>query len=195
MQGAGERKVYPAVQHGVTIPHDTIVSLMSDVTQLSRTTIESVFLELAEVLSMYLVNGHAVKINRLGTFDVALGMKEGVKAERVKPEGERYNTEGVQVKGINFLPDADWLRRLREDVSFERVGTETIAKVTTTVEERRQKALAYIEANGYLTVRAYAWETGLSRTRANQELNAFCADPVSGIKSRGVRSHKVYVKG
>ena len=194
MQKTGERKVYPAVFHGATIPYDTIVSLMANVTRLSRTAIESVFIEFADVLSDYLANGHAVKIDRLGTFDLALGMKDGVKAERLKKKGARYNTRDVQVKGINFLPDAAWLRRLRKDVTFERVGTATITKVTTTVEERRQMALAYLEENDFLTVKAYAWETGLCRTKANQELNAFCEDPTSGIRSIGARSHKVYVR-
>ncbi len=192
MQNTGERKLYPTVFHAPTIPHDTFVDLMAKQTQMSRTAIEGVFIELGNVLNQYLANGHAVKINHLGTFDVALGMAEGVKAEKLG--GARCNTRDVQVKGIKFLPDVEWLRSLRGQVHFDRVDTIPIKKVTTTVEERLQKALAYLAENAFLTVQEYARCTGLSHTRANQELNAFCEDPESGIRSRGQHSHKVYVK-
>lgn len=196
MQKTGERKVYPKVVHGATIPFNTIVNLMADVTQLSRSAIESVFIELADVMSMYLAEGHAVKIDRFGTFDAVLGVQKGAKAQTVKKDGEQYNVKDVYVKGIHFLPDTDWLQNLREGTKLTRVkGTDTLRKVRTTQEERRQKALAYLEENPFLRVSIYAWLTGLSRTKANQELNQFCEDPESGITSRGTRNQKVYIKG
>ena len=69
-----------------------------------------------------------------------------------------------------------------------------LPEVTTTAEERLQVLLGYLEKEPFVSVRVYAGLTGLSHTRANQELNAFCADPASGIRSQGVKSHKVYVK-
>ena len=196
MQKTGERKVYPKVVHGAPIPFNTIVNLMADVTNLSRSAIEGVFIELAEVMSMYLAQGHSVKIDRFGTFDAVLGIQKGVKAQTVKKEGERYDVKDVYVKGIHFLPDVEWLRRLRNETELQRIkGTDTLRQMDTTIEERRQKALAYLEENPFLRVATYAWLTGLNRTKANQELNQFCEDPDSGITSQGIRNQKVYIKG
>lgn len=195
MQKTGERKVYPKVVHGAPIPFETIVNLMSEVTQLSRTNIKGVFIELADIINMYLAQGQAVKIDNLGTFNAVLGIKKGVKAQTVKEEGERYDVKDVYVKGIHFLPDADWLRRLRHQSKLQRIkGTSTLAEVKTTMEERRLIALNYLEENPFIRVGTYAYLTGVNRTKANQELNQFCDDPESGITSSGIHNQKVYVK-
>ncbi len=196
MQKTGERKVYPKVVHGAPISFETIVNLMSDTTQLSRSAIKGVFIELADVMNMYLAQGHAVKIDNFGTFNAVLGVRKGVKAQTVKKEGERYDVKDVYVKGIHFLPDAEWLRHLRGQTRLQRIkGTSTLSKVKTDMEKRRQIALNYLEENPFIRVGTYAYLTGLNRTAANHELNQFCKDPESGITSSGIRNQKVYIKG
>lgn len=193
MKGAGKKKVFPKVRHVSCIPHDTVVSLLMDVSTLSRSAIESVMSEFPGVLNMYLQNNHSVKIDGFGTFSVILGQLDAEDGKKRKVVNA--NRQGVYVKAIHFQPDAKWLRALRMTTDLQRVGDVVqLPEVTTTAEERLQVLLGYLEKEPFVSVRVYAGLTGLSHTRANQELNAFCADPASGIRSQGVKSHKVYVK-
>ena len=64
----------------------------------------------------------------------------------------------------------------------------------STTEERLQIALAYIEKNGYIKLKDYMDRTGLGRRKAEHELDAFCNEPESGIRSALMGKSKVYVK-
>ena len=192
----GEKKFYPRVNHVTCILHDTIVSLFVENTLIPRNSIESVMRELPDVLNTYLSNGHSVKIDGFGTFEVILGQlsEEDVEdAEARQKVGA--NQSGVYIKKINFSPDRNWLRRLRDITELHLVKSpKEKFGMSSTVEERRQIALEYLETHPFMQVGDYMRRTGLSRSKATRELNAFCADPESGIKAEGNGSHKVYVK-
>ena len=105
------------------------------------------------------------------------------------------NQDGVYIKKINFLPDQEWLRGLRRSTELNRVeGYKEKLEPSSSLEERRQMMLAFIEENGCMHVRDYMTRTGLGRKKAEQELNAFCGEPESGIRCTMVGKSKVYVK-
>lgn len=193
IHGTGEKKYYPKVDQRLRIPHNTIVRLFMDMTNMSRISIEGVMSELPNVLNAYLQTGHSVKIEGFGTFSLILGLLSEKEMEDRGKVGA--NQSGVYIKKINFLPDREWLNGLRASTELNLVkGLKQKYQEPSTLEERRQIALAAMESKGYLQVRDYMVRTGLGRSKATRELNGFCDDPESGIKSEGSGSHKVYVK-
>jgi len=195
MQGTGEKKFYPKVKHALCIPHDTIGSAFVKLTTIPRGWFEGVMKGLPDVLNSYLEEGHSVKIDGFGTFDLILGQLTEEEMNSPKRQKMYANQDGVYIKKINFLPDQEWLRGLRRSTELNRVeGYREKLEPSSSLEERRQMMLAFIEANGRMTVRDYMTRTGFGSRVAARELNAFCDDPECGIRCVTVGKSKVYVK-
>ena len=181
VHGNGERKVFPKATHCSQISNDFFVAGLSHRTSYGKGTIEGVVQELTEELDSYL--------------NISLGMKEGHETEEVKEGDERYDTYGVYIKTINFIPDQRWLHRLRRSTELHKVGeVKKLYQRETTLEERRLWVLNYLEEHPYMRVRDYIYGTQTPRSTALRELHKFVDDPDSGIKVSGRGSHKVFVK-
>ncbi len=195
MDKTGERKVYPKAIHCSRIQNDFFMGGLSHRTTYGVGTIEGVVNELTEELDAYLTNGHSVKVDGLGTFNIALGMKDGREAETLKEAGDRYDTNGVYIKTINFIPDPRWLYRLRRRTELHKVGeVKALHPHRNTLEERRQMVLEYLDHHPYITVRVYMHLAYVPHTRACKELKQFATEPDGCIRSSGSGCHKVYVK-
>jgi len=191
----GEKKFYPKVKHAHCIPHNTIGNAYVDLTTMPRSWFEGVTKALPEVLNSYLSEGHSVKIDGFGTFDLILGLLTEEEMTTSKRKKVHANQNGVYIKKINFLPEKDWLRGLRESTDLNQVkGFMEQMGISPTLEERKQVALKFIEANGCMHVRDYMTRTGFGRKKAESELNAFCQEAESGIRCTMVGKSKVYVK-
>lgn len=194
VHGTGERKVYPKAVHCSQISYKYFVEKMAR-RGFTKGLIDGVLGELVKEMEMYLGNGHSVKIDGLGTFNIALGMKNQEKAEVVKEKGERYDTKNVYIKTVQFLPDADWMRKLRKTIELNKVGAvKTLKPERNTLEERHQIALKYLEKNSYMRVMHYMMLTGANHNAACKELRAFSQDPTSGIMRAGRGNQLIYLK-
>ena len=195
VHGSGERKIYPKATHCSQISNNFFMKGLSTRTAYGKGLIEGIVQELTTEMDSYLRLGHSVKVDGLGTFNVSLGMKEGYETEEVKEDGERYDTNGVYIKTINFIPDRQWLERLRTTADLHKVGeVKKLHPRKTTLEERRQWALRYLEEHPYMQVGDYVFGTQTPRSTALRELHKFVEDPDSGIASSGTRSHMVFVR-
>lgn len=195
VHGTGERKVFPKAAHFTQISNETLMEILASRSVYGKGTIEGVVSELTEGLDQFLTNGHSVKVDGLGTFNIALGMRNRTEAECVKEEGERYDTYGVYIKTINFLPDAAWLHRLRSQTELHKVGkVKTLHQSKNTLEERLQLVQQHLDTHPYITVREYMHLAYVPHTRACRELLQFAADPANHIGTKGNGTHKVYVK-
>ena len=72
-------------------------------------------------------------------------------------------------------------------------GESRLKKSKFSLEERVQKAHEFMKENYFMRVPDYVRLTGLSRSKAGEELRRLERDPATGITSRGERSQKVYV--
>ena len=191
----GEKKFYPKVQHSHCISNDKIAQRFSDVTSFNRSGFEGVMRSVPDVLNAYLTEGHSVKIDGFGTFNLILGMLSEEEMGTQKKKKVCANQNGVYIKKINFLPEKQWLRGVREKTVLNQVKSmkEQLGECISS-EQRLQMVVEYIEANGSMSVRDYMTRTGLGRRRADQELNAFCDGPENGIRLSNVGKTKVYVK-
>ena len=192
----GETKYYPKVKHNHVIEHNTLVSLFKDVTTMSRSAVESVMKGLPEVLNMYLAQGHSVKINGFGTFDVILGrLTEKEMENKKKRRKVQANRSGVYIKKINFLPDPEWMMELRGTTELtSKANPKEAFGMTLTEEDRLEIALECIEKKGVMSVRDYMIRTGLGQMKAQQELRKFSDDPKNAIHRMVSRNTEVYVK-
>ncbi|MDE5740441.1 MAG: hypothetical protein K2H92_09065 [Bacteroidaceae bacterium] len=147
-------------------------------------------------LNFYLDMGHSVKIDGMGTFRVKLGMKKGeevLSADELR--SQRHPTEKVEIEGIQFRADAEWLGRLKGKCDLVYSGMDRHRRaVVTTAEERLRMALDYLDAHHEMRLPDYMRLTGLSKTTASLELRRFRQDPNSGIMGIGNRNQLRYVK-
>lgn len=195
MNKRGQRKVYPKPFHCSRIDSDFFMKDVASRTAFAPGAIEALVNTITETMNSYLKLGHSVKVDGLGTFDISLGMKDRTEAEEVKEKGERYDTQGVYIKSINFLPDQRWLESLRRGADLTKVGgVKTINKVKTTREERLRIALDHLRTSPMLRIADYAFLTSQTRSAAREELHSFANDPESGIGRMGRGNHLVFVK-
>lgn len=192
----GETKYYPKVKHNHVIEHNTIVNLFKDVTTTSRSTIESVMRGLPEVLNMYLAEGHSVKINGFGTFNVILGrLTEKEMANKKKRTKVQANRSGVYIKKINFLPDPEWMLELRGTAQLtSKKNPKEEFGMTLTEEDRLEIALECIQKKGIMSVRDYMIRTGFGQMKAQKELRKFSDDPKNGIRRIINKDTEAFVK-
>lgn len=195
MNGTGKRKVYPKVTFCSQISHDFFMERLVSHGGLSRGVIESAIGTVVNEMNLYLQNGHSVKIEGLSTFSLALGMKGREEAETVKAKGERYDTNSVFIKTINFQPDTQWVKHLRGTTELIKAeGIKTLRRMETTPEERLRMALAFLDEHPFMKVGDYMELTGLRHNAASKELRRFRQDPESGVRGVGRGNMLVYVK-
>jgi predicted histone-like DNA-binding protein len=192
----GEKKYYPKVKHYSCIPHETITQLFMDMTRMSRNAIEGVMKELPVVMNTFLSQGHSVKIEGFGTFDVILGqLTEKEMQDIAKKRKVHANRDGVYIKKIHFRPDTSWMLALRGTTDLLNGKNEKDQfRDTLTEADRLEIALAYIEKNGSINAQEYRLHTALGLVKAERELTKFSKDPESGIACISDGTSKLYVK-
>ena len=153
--------------------------------------IQSLATEIADAMS----RGCSVKIDGIGIFTPALGLRDGFGRESGEEGDTRRNATSIYLKDIHFRVDKELLTQTARRCHLER-STWKFRKSSTryTPEERLALAQQFLDTHPFLTVADYMQLTGLLRVTAAKELNRWKEDPASGIGSRGRGSHKVYVR-
>ena len=146
-----------------------------------------------EKLALNMAEGYSVKLDGIGTFNAKLGVREGLLQDAFEEGTPSHNAKSITVTGVAYRADNDLIWNISRKCILERGGVSRLRKPKCTLEERIQKARAFLEKNMFMRVPDYVRLTGLSRTSATTELRKLAADPTSGITSRGSRSQKVYV--
>ena len=203
----GKRVIYPKMQTYSMHDFDTVLKHMRVYGgSFSVGTMRGVIDALVQTMESWMPLGHTIKIDGLGVFSLSLGFDTSTTSEKEIAKGKGKNSGNgkdvktkyrhVCIKGINFKPDPELLKRLNDKTDFERADSEvkTAKKNKLSREERIARAKAIMDKNGYMTLTDYANATKLSRTAASLDLKSLAADPTTGITTRGSHSHKVWVK-
>lgn len=199
----GKKVVFPKMQTYSLHDFETVIKHMRDyVGNLSEGTIRAVFDAFTSVMESWMPMGHTIKVDGLGVFSLSLGFDTSTPSEKEMQHSSNTAKEPkdsyrhVCIKNINFKPDAELIKRLNSQATFNRVGTNIVSPQRTklTYEERIAKAKAIINQQGYMTLTDYAIATEQSRTAASIDLKKISATTTSGITTRGSHSHKVWVK-
>ena len=203
----GKRVIYPKMQTYSMHDFDTVLKHMRVYGgSFSVGTMRGVIDALVQTMESWMPLGHTIKIDGLGVFSLSLGFDTSTTSEKEIAKGKGKNSGNgkdvktkyrhVCIKGINFKPDPELLKRLNDKTDFERADSEvkTAKKNKLSREERIARGKAIMDKNGYMTLADYANATKLSRTAASLDLKSLAADPTTGITKRGSHSHKVWVK-
>lgn len=196
MQGEGKRRVYPKLDAYELIDTEKFIKeIHSYQRAIAPSVIEAVLTEMSDVLRCKLSEGHAVKIDDLGTFSLSLTFNDN-KATEIQSDDDDMMRRHVEVSNVNFKAAPTFLKQLKMGTHLERKesGVNKIIRCEYTRAQRIENALNIINSHGFITLTEYAKVNSLCRTYASQDLSEISSDPTSPIKSTGKGSHKVWVK-
>lgn len=196
MSGKGKRKVYPKIQINRQIEMEELVERIQDRSGVYRPgVVNGILMTLADVLVDYLSLGYNVKVKGLGNFSLSLEFTDE-KSNEMENGDSKMNYRHVSVKDINLKSDKELVKRIKERTSLERCMSEVnkLEPETFPRNVRLQRALAFIDKHGSISLYQYCRINRMSRSSASRELNAFCREPENGIIGNGNAPHKTWVR-
>ena len=195
LDGKGKGRVYPQVVINRLMTTEDLVERMQNNTRLGSAVIHATLLSLGENIATLLESGFSVKIDNLGTFSLSLGFADK-KGNKLEDEDDKMNYRRVMVKNITFKPESDLIFKINKNIRLERhvPGVVKSESDSFTPEERRLRAIDFIERHGQITLQEYANLNKISRSKASRELNKLEGIEGSGIRGYGNAPHKVWKK-
>ena len=195
LDGKGKGRVYPQVVINRLMTTEDLVERMQNNTRLGSAVIHAMLLSLGENIATLLDSGFSVKIDNFGTFSLSLGFADK-KGNKLEDEDDKMNYRRVMVKNITFKPESDLIFKINKNIRLERhvPGVMKSESDSFTPEERRLRAIDFIERHGQITLQEYANLNKISRSKASRELNKLEGIEGSGIRGYGNAPHKVWKK-
>ena len=195
LDGKGKGRVYPQVVINRLMTTEDLVERMQNNTRLGSAVIHAMLLSLGENIATLLDSGFSVKIDNFGTFSLSLGFADK-KGNKLEDEDDKMNYRRVMVKNITFKPESDLIFNINKNIRLERhvPGVVKSESDSFTPEERRLRAIDFIERHGQITLQEYANLNNISRSKASRELNKLEGIEGSGIRGYGNAPHKVWKK-
>ena len=150
---------------------------------------------LARELAYAMAQGCSVRLEGIGTFTPALGLRRGKEREQADGSGGRRNATSVRVKDVNFraspglVREVDrWCRLKRSDRKFARSSDRY------TEQERLELARGFLRQHGRMLLWQYCQLTGLLKDKASRELRRWTERrEETGITSTGRGPVKAWV--
>jgi len=195
LNGTGTRTVYPKIVINRTMNTQDVVKLLHNQnTGVSPHIIENVVKTLSDAIVQLLSMGYNVKLDSIGTFSISLAF-DNDKPHTMQGDSDRMAYRKVTIRDMNFKTDPNLLKRLRKETDLERCEGEVcqLTKSPYTQTERIKRAMSLIQRHGFIDLQAYANINNLSRSAASQDLKKIVALEDSPIRTRGNRTHKVWV--
>ena len=195
LDGKGKGRVYPKVVINRLMTTEDLVERMQNNTRLGSAVIHATLLSLGENIATLLESGFSVKIDNFGTFSLSLGFADK-KGNKLEDEDDKMNYRRVMVKNITFRPESDLIFNINKNIRLERhvPGVVKSESDSFTPEERRLRAIDFIERHGQITLQEYVNLNNVSRSKASRELNKLEDIEGSGIRGYGNAPHKVWKK-
>ena len=195
LDGKGKGRVYPQVVINRLMTTEDLVERMQNNTRLGSAVIHATLLSLGENIATLLESGFSVKIDNFGTFSLSLGFADK-KGNKLEDEDDKMKYRRVMVKNITFKPESDLIFNINKNIRLERhvQGVVKSESDSFTPEERRLRAIDFIERHGQITLQEYANLNNVSRSKASRELNKLEDIEGSGIRGYGNAPHKVWKK-
>ncbi|WP_291528367.1 HU family DNA-binding protein [Bacteroides sp. UBA939] len=191
----GERILYPRMKLWNQVNLEYIANNINYSSSFTPGDIIGLVRSLTQEIAYQMAQGNSVKVDGLGIFTPALGMRRGKERESAEKGGRRVNAMSIYVQNINFRADKQFImetgRRCRLNRSETKPGR---SSQKYTPEQRLKLAQKYLEEHPYMKVSDYCQLTGLLRNTAAKELMRWKEMPETNITTNGAGSHKLYVK-
>lgn len=140
-----------------------------------------------------LADGNSVTIDGWGTFHASIGTAKGKKAETWNGEETKRNAQSLIVKNIGFKASKELVRETNLHCHLQSLGVSRLHPSPYTEAQRLQLVHDYLKQHHLMRVKDYQELSGLSRTKASEELRRWREDPATGITTSGKGSGIVYV--
>lgn len=192
----GRKRLYPRIADLRAMNHEDLVQDISHTTGMGRAAVTGVLSVLAERMAAWMSQGYSVKIDGLGRFTPSLAMRQEHEALESDTEHGHRNAASIEVARVNFKADRHLIHDIDRQADLERsVHHSTIHPRPSALSQDERWALLvdYLQQHGFVTCQEYATLTGLSRTRATEELRALAHAQDSPLQGRGRAPHRMYV--
>ena len=166
----GKRILYPRMKLYGQVDLETITEKIAYASSFTRGDIIGLVQAITDEIAYQMGQGYSVKIDNLGVFTPALGLRQ----DRERETGEEGDTKRNAVSIC--LKD-----------KFQR------SSQVFSPQERLERAKKYLEKNSFMTQADYCQLTGLLKSAASRELREWIANPESGIDYKGRGTHKIYI--
>lgn len=191
----GKRILFPRMKLSGQTSLDELAQNISHAGTFTPGDVKGLVQSLIEEIASAMASGRSVKIDGLGIFTPALGLRKGADRETTGDDVAQRNAASLCVNAIRFKADKGFVTRTDAACRLERAPEKfRQSSDRHTTEERLKMAQDYLETHPFMTIDDYCALTGLLRYTASRELRQWKDDPSKGITTTGRGTHKVYVK-
>lgn len=191
----GKRILFPRMKLWNQVNLEYIASNINYASTFTPEDIIGLVHSLTQEIAYQMAQGNSVKVDGLGIFTPALGLRKGKERESGEKKGQRRNAMSICVQNINFRADKQFIEETGRRCILNRSEIKPNRSSSKyTPEQRLQLAQKYLEEHPYMRVNDYCQLTGLLRNTAAKELKHWREMPETGITTNGRGSHKLYVK-
>lgn len=191
----GKRILFPRMKLSGQTSLEEIAQNISLAGTFTPGDVKGLVQSLVEEIAGAMASGRSVKIDGLGIFTPALGLREGFDRETGNDDDVQRNAASLCVNAIRFKADKGLVMRTDTACRLERAPEKFRQSSSShTPEERLRMAQDYLDAHPFMTIDDYCALTGLLRYTASRELKQWKDDQATGITTSGRGTHKVYVK-
>lgn len=190
----GKRILYPRMKLYGQVDLDAIINNVSYASSFTRGDVIGLIQAITDEIANQMGAGYSVKIDNLGVFTPALGLRKDVERESGEEGDTRRNAASICLKDIHFKADKELLHNTARHCHLKR-STEKFQQSSQmfSLQERLERAKAYLKENAFMTLADYCRLNGVLRSSASRELREWIAQPESGIDYKGRGTHKIYV--
>lgn len=191
----GKKRLYPRLIEVKQVDFDKLVEHVSKANGLSRGAVVGVLSTLAEGMAVLMADGCTVKVDGLGRFTPTLSLKAGVEREESDTRKTRRNAASIEVGGVKFVPEKDFLSAIDSRMTLERSpyhSTIRSGSCPYTLDQRKRLLLDYLHSSASIDCATYAQLTCQKRTAATTELRRWSQGEEALIRAQGRVPHKVY---
>ena len=161
--GNGKGKVYATLARYSTITTPELINYLLQNSQVGAGEARRVIEGLLEQFKVFLPNGHAIKIDGLGTF--SLRMRSDVELD----EDGKYVLKNARINKVNFVPDRRLVMELNK-INFLPPKADLTNVRHLTDEEAEALALSMLGESGFFMIEDFMYSAHVSRSTAYRHL-------------------------
>ena len=161
--GNGKGKVYATLARYSTITTQEVINYLLKNSQVGAGEVRRVIEGLLEQFMVFLPNGHAIKIDGLGTF--SLRMRSDVEQN----EEGKYVLKNARVDKVNFVPDRRLVMELNK-INFLPPMADLTNVRHLTDEEAEALALDLLGESGFFMIEDFMYSARVSYSTAYRHL-------------------------
>ena len=178
----GKRILYPRMKLYGQVDLETITEKIAYASSFTRGDIIGLVQAITDEIAYQMGQGYSVKIDNLGVFTPALGLRQDRERETGEEGDTKRNAVSICLKDIHFKVDKELLYRTARHCHLKR-STDKFQRSSQVFspQERLERAKKYLEKNSFMTQADYCQLTGLLKSAASRELREWIANPESGI--------------